>query len=352
VKCPRCHRESKDGTLFCPGCGAPLALRPDPAPRSLDVSLSLDRRSPDRTPATEAPLELARTEADLTEQLPPWFAGGDEAPAPAVTRPPEPAAVRPPPVAALRAAAPAPASSPRLAVAAASADPSSSQWELGAALGGAEPTFAPGALARTAEPTFAAGALARTAEPTFAPGPLGPVSDARTGPIAGGPAASGDVLPDAEVDALEIHLRRAPTWRRVAAWAIDLTPFLALLAFALEWLHAGSGAGASSLWAAIAAGASDPAVGPPVAAGVGILYLVYQTLCHALAGATLGKWVARLRVYGPDGRPPSFGRSAARAWLSVASTALLGLGLLLALFTASGRSLHDFLVRTWVVEAP
>jgi uncharacterized RDD family membrane protein YckC len=45
-------------------------------------------------------------------------------------------------------------------------------------------------------------------------------------------------------------------------------------------------------------------------------------------------------------------RSAARSALAALSVAALGLGVLLAFFTRSGRALHDLLARTWVVEAP
>jgi uncharacterized RDD family membrane protein YckC len=79
---------------------------------------------------------------------------------------------------------------------------------------------------------------------------------------------------------------------------------------------------------------------------------VYTTLAHALGGATLGKALLRLRVIGPDGGPPSPARSAVRSVLALVSAGLLGLGLLVALFTRSGRGLHDFLARTWVVKAP
>jgi uncharacterized RDD family membrane protein YckC len=36
----------------------------------------------------------------------------------------------------------------------------------------------------------------------------------------------------------------------------------------------------------------------------------------------------------------------------VGSAACLGLGFLLALFTRTGRALHDLVARTWVVKAP
>jgi uncharacterized RDD family membrane protein YckC len=90
----------------------------------------------------------------------------------------------------------------------------------------------------------------------------------------------------------------------------------------------------------------------PSVAFVGIVGFVYATVAHALAGATLGKRLAGIRVIGPDGRPPGFAQSAARTAWAVISLAGLGLGLLPALRSPSGRALHDLLAGTRVVEAP
>jgi resuscitation-promoting factor RpfA len=79
---------------------------------------------------------------------------------------------------------------------------------------------------------------------------------------------------------------------------------------------------------------------------------VYLALATALMGASVGKWMTGLRVVGPGGRRSSPRRAAARAVLAVLSVGLLGLGVLLALFTRSGRALHDFLAGTWVVLRP
>ncbi len=309
--------------------------------RPLDASVSLDRRAAVRTPVAAAPLELAETQRDLTQR---------------VDRPLEASPRR---TGVGRVPTPAPA-----------LDPSRSHWDLGAALGApAERTFAPGAplpgdAARTGlleRPAVQGAPLAAPAPIAACPEPCGlpraPLADA---PEPGGPAVApvetdpalglGGGLPDAEVEAVEVHLRRAPTWRRVVSWVIDAAPFAALLVLALRALNAGEGI--ASPWGSVGAVAADVRVALPLAVGTAILLLVYQTLCHALAGATLGKWIAGLRVTGPDGARPSFGRSAGRAILSAVSVAALGLGLLLALFTVSGRALHDLLARTWVVEAP
>jgi uncharacterized RDD family membrane protein YckC len=155
------------------------------------------------------------------------------------------------------------------------------------------------------------------------------------------------------VDALEIRVRRPASWRRVAAAAIDVGPFAAggaaLVASLLPGADvAGAPAGLAGLLDVVA---RERAIVLPLAAALAVAVGVYATLAHALAGATLGKRLLGLAVVGPDGRRPSLARSAARAALSLASAALLGLGLLLALFTRSGRALHDFAARTWVVDA-
>ena len=54
---------------------------------------------------------------------------------------------------------------------------------------------------------------------------------------------------------------------------------------------------------------------------------------------------------GPTGGRPSPGRAAARSGLALLSAAALGAGILLALFTRSGRGAHDVGAGTWVVLA-
>lgn len=171
-----------------------------------------------------------------------------------------------------------------------------------------------------------------------------------TTPLAAEPGAAHDF--DLPVTHVEVRLRRPATWRRAAAWAVDGAPFAALWAGALAALYArlppppGGATGAARIVD------DGGAIALPLLAGIAILALVYQTLAHALAGATVGKRLFGLRVVGPDGRRPSLGRAAARAALSAASALILGLGLAAALFTRSGRSLHDISCGTWVVEAP
>jgi uncharacterized RDD family membrane protein YckC len=305
VRCPRCRRELPELTAFCVGCGAPLLL-PDEAPQSpLDAPVNLDRRGPrprdsDATvrgvvppPATRAD-ELAALERSHWEL-------GDLATAVAT----EPAAVAEP--------------SPRNVV--------------------IPPAPAP-ATATTSTST------------TTTPTPTTTTTTSTEAPV----DQALDDLPDAEVDALEVHVARAEPWRRAVAWALDGGPFLAAggaLAFVLlREAAAGRNLPLHGLEDLVEVVARERVIALSVAGAVALALATYATLAHALGGATLGKRLVGIRVVGPDGGPPSPSRSAVRSALAVASAALLGLGFVLALFTRTGRALHDLLARTWVVKAP
>jgi uncharacterized RDD family membrane protein YckC len=152
----------------------------------------------------------------------------------------------------------------------------------------------------------------------------------------------------------EVHVRRAEPWRRAAAWAIDALPFAAagvalVRAFVREATAGAAGAAAGLDLLDLVA--RERVIVLSVTTALVLALAVYVTLAHTLAGATLGKRLLRLRVVGPDGARPALARSAVRSALALVSAAALGLGFLLALFTASGRTLHDLLARTWVVDA-
>lgn len=130
-------------------------------------------------------------------------------------------------------------------------------------------------------------------------------------------------------------MRRGGSGRRVLAWLVDGVPFGLAAAGLVAWL-----------------GAGDLRLVLQLLTVVGLASFAYQTLAHALLGATLGKRLLGLQVVGPDGERPGPGRSALRAAVAVAGVAALGVGPLLALFTLSGRALHDLLAGTTVVDAP
>jgi uncharacterized RDD family membrane protein YckC len=131
-----------------------------------------------------------------------------------------------------------------------------------------------------------------------------------------------------------IELRRARAWKRVAAWALDGFPFALLAGWLASWLGA------------------DLQLLVPALAALALAGMVYLLLCTWLLGATFGKRATGLRVVGPDGARPGLGRSARRAVATLLGVALVGIGPLVALFTRSGRALHDFAADTAVVEAP
>jgi len=166
-----------------------------------------------------------------------------------------------------------------------------------------------------------------------------PVDD---GSSAGEPA-------DAAKDLIE--LQPASAARRLSAWAIDGT-LVAAAAVGLPAALLASTGPLGAVGSTSAAFASALPIVLPAEGFVAVAAFVYATVSHALAGATLGKRLARIRVVAPDGRPPGIARSAARSAWAVASFALLGLGLLPALLSGSGCALHDLLAGTRVVAAP
>ncbi|MGB8932521.1 MAG: RDD family protein [Anaeromyxobacteraceae bacterium] len=167
--------------------------------------------------------------------------------------------------------------------------------------------------------------------------------------------AEGDGLPTGQLD-VEVDvpsgdaLRAASPARRAAAWAIDGALVSAVAIAVPVLLLASSGAipatdghrwaFGSPLWLLL-----------PAEGFVAVVAFVYATVSHALAGATLGKRIARIRVVDSDGLTPGIACSASRSAWAVASIALAGTGLLLALVSPSGRALHDLLAGTRVVEA-
>jgi uncharacterized RDD family membrane protein YckC len=78
--------------------------------------------------------------------------------------------------------------------------------------------------------------------------------------------------------------------------------------------------------------------------GLGLL-AVYFAVTWSIVGGTYGDRLLGLRVVGPDGERPHWGRSAARAALSV----LVPIGLLWSAVSQDNRSVQDLLVRTSVL---
>ncbi len=146
--------------------------------------------------------------------------------------------------------------------------------------------------------------------------------------------AEASILP-----AIEPYDDRAALHRRVLAGIIDIF----VVAFA------------SSPFAAIIELTNGNWADMRVAASMGGIILVimflYLTASTALSGRTWGMSLLSLRPVDSDtGLPPTTKQSVSRAILFMASLALLGLGVLYALFDAEGRTAHDYFSGTVVVH--
>jgi uncharacterized RDD family membrane protein YckC len=84
---------------------------------------------------------------------------------------------------------------------------------------------------------------------------------------------------------------------------------------------------------------------------IGVLLAVSDLILFpAFSGQTLGMMMCQLRIVRTDGRNPSIGRVVFRNTLGFLITTLTGgFGFLLAAFTPSGRTLHDYLAGTIVI---
>ncbi len=140
---------------------------------------------------------------------------------------------------------------------------------------------------------------------------------------------------------VETEPGRVARWRRAAAWAVDLA-VVALFAATPLAIAGGLDAGSEATDALL----------PHAAAFAAVLAFAYGTVAQTLTGATAGKRLLGLQVIGPGGGPPGLARSAARTALAVLGGAALGLPAVIALFTPSGRALHDIAAGTSVVPAP
>jgi uncharacterized RDD family membrane protein YckC len=92
----------------------------------------------------------------------------------------------------------------------------------------------------------------------------------------------------------------------------------------------------------------------PVEAAVYTVFAawMYFTLLESSArGATLGKLALGLRVTDQQGASISFARANARYLGKILSAATIGIGFLLAGFTARKQALHDLIANTLVVVA-
>jgi uncharacterized RDD family membrane protein YckC len=379
----------EEASARCDACGAPLTLPEEPVPSRLDAPLDLDRRGRgdvalgaawEMEPPAEPGSRGAAPEGDRMRlaaiapiQPPPRpgryrrALGRVDLRTPPPHRPAEPSAREAAPPVASRGEAPAPS---RRSAPSTAAPPAATSAAQRLAASASPRPGAPSPVPRAEVSPAAAGPAVAGERPAAAPATRPPpIPRAAPPPIAAIPARPApvetpapraepaepgpDLEIDADVDAIEVHLHRAPPWRRAAAWGVDvvllglfvgvlLAPILTRADLPLD----------TSLASLVEALTRSRGVLLPSATLAIVAAFAYQWLGLSLMGATPGSRLLGLRVAGPDGRRPSPGRSALRAALSIPSFLLLGLGVLLGLFTRSGRALHDFGARTWVVLAP
>ena len=80
-----------------------------------------------------------------------------------------------------------------------------------------------------------------------------------------------------------------------------------------------------------------------------LVKLAYFSAFTAVGGQTIGKMALRLRVVSEDHRSVDTAAALRRAVVGVASTIVLGLGLLPAFFDPERRAFHDRVARTRVI---
>lgn len=82
-----------------------------------------------------------------------------------------------------------------------------------------------------------------------------------------------------------------------------------------------------------------------------IVALLNFALLAGLTGRTVGKWATGLRIEQQDGDVPGIGIALFRHFVGYPVSFLtLGLGFLMAIFSARGRALHDLIAGTVVVR--
>jgi uncharacterized RDD family membrane protein YckC len=75
----------------------------------------------------------------------------------------------------------------------------------------------------------------------------------------------------------------------------------------------------------------------------------YYIMFWSLTGRTVGKWFMGLKIIGPDGRPPSVGRSVLRFVGYGLSAIAFWLGYVWVVIDDERQAWHDHIAKTWVV---
>ena len=160
------------------------------------------------------------------------------------------------------------------------------------------------------------------------------------------PARTRRAAPGTPVAHPVVRARVASVARRGLAWAVDGAVLVSVVTgtvYAAAHL-AGHPAGLGAV-------AHDPLLlGAALGFGA-ILGLVYVGLFTAAGGQTFGARLAGIRILDQRGASPSVGRAFARAAAAALGTLACLLGLVWVLLDDRGQALHDWVARTYVVEA-
>jgi len=183
-------------------------------------------------------------------------------------------------------------------------------------------------------------------EPSPAPMPVYPRAavDAGTVAAAGNPYAAGysNLQEYAPAPGANEFIVNAGFWKRVAASVIDGIILMvaggligSVLAAVLSDLF-GGGVLAEMIWG--------------YACGIALNILYHAWFHSTLAYATPGKMAVGIKVLRSNGEPITFLRGVARALAAYVSAIPVGIGFLLAAFTARKQALHDLMCDTVVVD--
>jgi uncharacterized RDD family membrane protein YckC len=138
-----------------------------------------------------------------------------------------------------------------------------------------------------------------------------------------------------------VERQPAPFSLRCGAALIDYILLVGIVAFSTiiaRWYGGG----------ARTAGNSAETIGVIISFLVALLNFA---LLAGLTGRTVGKWATGLRIEQQDGDVPGIGTALFRHFVGYPVSFLtLGLGFLMAIFSARGRALHDLIAGTVVVR--
>lgn len=140
-------------------------------------------------------------------------------------------------------------------------------------------------------------------------------------------------------------------WKRVAAYTID--SFIAGIGSAIVGAMVGVVLGLTVLGSSGMGGSDSALVGMQllgnlVGMAIGVAY--FAGFHASTSAATLGKMAVGIKVVRPDGQRISFLRGTGRYFALFVSTITLGIGFMMAGFTARKQALHDMLCDTLVVD--